>query len=227
MEETGRAREPYLSLDGKVFCGNCGNEMVNTGQHYLCLRASGAPGGACTADPVYVDSLARLVLIRLLERLGTEETVQSVTANIIDATDAAARAQLLRMEQAEAEIARALADQPAVLQPAECGGNTEADTSNPLSELDQATAGPSFEYMVSSNELSKINFLRDQEGIQETVRDPNTFLAPDAAEESQELLELLVREVRVDAGSASVFYEIPLPSGDQLQGIDRDELPLQ
>lgn len=222
MEETHRAQEPIISLDTKVFCGNCGARMVKTERLYHCSKSSGELSSACTTSPVPAEWLTRLVLRRVLERLETEETVQSITENIIDVTAVNAKVQLSRMEQAEAEITKALADQPA-----EHGGNTEADTDGSLSELDQVTAGPSFEYMVASNELSKINFLRDREGIQETVRDPNTFLTPDVAEESQELLELLVRAVRVDSGSASVFYEVPLPPGEQLQGVRHDVVPFQ
>ena len=101
------------SLDGMVFCANCGSEMDNAGERYYCRNTTVETGGNCPTSPVNADQLVRAVITQLVKRLATDETVQSITKSIMDTTENNTRTQRSRMEQAEAVIAEITARRPA------------------------------------------------------------------------------------------------------------------
>ena len=76
--------------------------------------------------------------------------------------------------------------------------------------------------MVAREELDKIDFIRDEDGIREATRNPKTYLGGNSLDETQELLNLLVQKVRVDTGSAVIIYQVPIPLAGQPQGIHQD-----
>ena len=119
------------------------------------------------------------------------------------------------MEQAEAAIAKANARRPAVLHPVEHGAKTYYDVAEEISQLDQITTGLAVESMVARNELDKIDFIRDEDGIRETASNPHTYLEGNNPDEAQELLDLLVRKVRVDTEFAVIIYNTAIPSAEQ------------
>ena len=210
------------SLDGMVFCANCGSEMDNTGERYYCRNTTVEAGGNCATSPVNAAQLVRAVITQVVNRLATDETVESITKSIMDTTENNARTQRSRMEQAEAKIAEITARRPAVLQPVEHDIKPYSDVSDVVTELEQSTAGLSFESMVAREELDKIDFIRDEDGIREAARNPKTYLGGNSLDETQELLNLLVHMVRVDTGSAEIIYQVPMPSAGQPQGINHD-----
>ena len=210
------------SLDGMVFCAKCGEEMANTGARYYCRNTTVEFGGKCTTSPVNADLLVRAVVTQMVNRLATDETVQSITESIMDATEANARIQRLRMEQAEAAIAETNTRRPAVLQPVEHGIKSYDEVADEINELDQITAGLTFESMVARDELDKIDFIRDEDALREAARNPNTYLGGNSLDETQEMLGLVIRKVMVGTGSAVIIYEVPMPSAGQPQGIRQD-----
>jgi hypothetical protein len=214
------------TLDGMVFCANCGSEMNNSGLQYICPNSAASAGGKCAARPVAVQYLLNGVVTQMVYRLTTDETVQEVADTIMDITDANARIQRQRMEQAEASIAEANARRTAALQPVEHGAKTHEDAAEAMSKLEQVTAGLAYESLVARNELDKIDFIRDEEGIRETARNPETYLGGNNDEETQELLQLLVRKVVVGAGAAKIIYEVGMPSGEHPEGVHEDLLEL-
>ena len=220
MIDSKSANRSKPSLDGKVFCANCGEEMNNNGESYCCPGAAAELGNGCTTKPMNADNLIHAVIIKMVDRLATDKTVQSVTERIMDVTEASSITQRSRMEQAEAAIAETNARRPAVLHPVEHGAKTYKEVTGEISELDKITAGLSFESMVARNELDKIDFVRDPDGIRETIHNPRTYR--NNPDEAQELLELLVQKVKVNTGSATIIYEVPMPSAEQPQGILQD-----
>lgn len=215
------------SLDGRVFCAVCGSEMSNDGQDYRCPRTSPASEYPCSTSPVDSAHLLRAVMARMISRLANDEMVRKITSSIKEATERNARNQRRTMEEAEAAISELNARRPAVLQLVEHGAKTYDEAADEISRLDQAAAGLAFESMVARNELDKIDFISDEDGIRDTVRDVETYLGGNSPEEAQELLDLLVRKVTVDNGGATIIYQEPMPSGDDPQGVVEDRLPLK
>ena len=214
------------TLDGVVFCANCGSEMANSGLRYFCPNTAAIADGKCTAKPVPVQYLLNGVVNRMVLRLTTDETVQNITDTIMDITDANAHIQRQRMEQAEAAIAEANVRRTATLQPVEHGTKTYEDAAQAKGKLEQVTAGLAFESLVAKNELDKLDFIRDKEGIRDTARNPETYLGGNNDEETQELLELLVQKVVVGTGAAKIIYGVIMPSEEHPEGIHEDLLEL-
>ena len=160
------------SLDGMVFCANCGEKMLKSGDRYYCRNSTVESGGKCTMGVVDISRLTYFVVTKMVDRLATDQTVQSITERITDATDASARTQRSRMEQAEASIAETNALKPAVLHAVEQGTKTYDEIIDEISRLEQTNAGLAFESMVARNELDKIDFIRDEDGIKEAARNP-------------------------------------------------------
>ena len=214
------------SLDGMVFCAECGSEMANSGLRYFCPNTAASAGGKCSARPVLAQYLLNSVITRMVLRLTTDETVQDITDIIMDITDANARTQRQRLEQAEASITEANTRRAAALQPVEHGTKTFKDAVDEISELEQVAAGLAYESLVTRNELDKIDFIRDQEGIRDAVTSAGTYLGGNNDEETQELLELLVQKVVVGAGAAMIIYEAAMPSDEHPEGVREDLLEL-
>ena len=210
------------SLDGMVFCANCGEKMVKSGDSYYCRNSTVESGGKCTMVVVDISRLTYFVVTKMVDRLATDETVQSITERITDATDASARTQRSRMEQAEASIAETNALKPAVLHAVEQGTKTYDEIIDEISRLEQTNAGLAFESMVARNELDKIDFIRDEDGIKEAARNPQTYLGGNNPAETQELLDLIIQKVKVGTGSAVIVYEVPMPSNEDSQGVLQD-----
>ena len=216
----GRRRQhPH---DGMVFCANCGEEMLKSGDRYYCRNSTAESGGKCTMIVVDAGRLTYFVVTKMVNRLATDEVGQSITKSITDATETTARAQRSKMEQTEAAIAKTNTRRPAVLHALEHGTKTYDEIIDEISELNQAKAGLTFESMVARNELDKIHFIRDEDGIKEATRNSQTYLGGNNPDETQELLDLIIHKVKVDKGSAVIVYEVPMPSDEGSQGVLQD-----
>ena len=210
------------SLDGMVYCANCGDEMLKSDDRYYCRNATVESGGKCDVIVVDAGRLTYFVVTKMVNRLATDETVQSITKSITDATETTARSQRSKMEQTEAAIAKTNALRPAVLHALEHGTKTYDEIIDEISELTQTEAGLTFESTVARNELDKIDFIRDEDGIKEAARNPQTYLGGNSPAETQELLDLIIQKVKVDTGSAVIVYEVPMPSEEDSQGVLQD-----
>ena len=222
----GTATESRLTLDGRVFCANCGSQMRNTGRRYYCPHTTVDSGGSCSTRPLDAQRLLRSVVTRMISRLATEETVESISQDIRNSTRENARIQRGRMEQAEAAIAEARTRSIAAPQTEEHIGNSPEESTDEITAFYTATVGLAFQAMVARNELDKIEFVSDEVSLREAVKNPETYMGANSPEEAQELLDLLVRKVTVNNGLATVHYEETMPSGDNSQGILRDRIPL-
>ena len=222
MSSRNGANGSKPSLDGMVFCANCGSEMANTGLRYYCPNTTVESGGNCSTKPANAERLVHSVVAKMVSRLAPAETVERVVEDIRQTTEANAVTQTSRMEQAEAAIAEVNARRPAVLLSVEHGAKTYDDVADEIRELDRATAGLAFESMVARNELDKIEFIRDADGIRETVDDPETYLGGNSPDETQELLELLIQKVSVNSAGAVIHYKAPMPSDEHPEGVQRD-----
>ena len=214
------------SLNGMVYCANCGAAMVHTGQRYYCPNTSVDSGRNCPTKPVHADHLRHMVVNELLNRLATDDAIQSITETIKETTNANADIQRQRMEQAEAAIAEANAKRPAFLQLVEDGDKTYQDVAAEIDELDRTTAGLAFESIVARNELEKIAFVSDEQGIRDAATSVDTWLGGNNPDEAQELLDLLVQKVTVGSESALIVYHVPMPAAEHPEGVTEDLVEL-
>ena len=214
------------SLNDMVYCANCSEAMVNTGERYYCPNAVLRSGADCPTKPVYADHLHHTVLSGLANRMATDDNIQAVTDGIKATTAANADTQRQRMEQAEAAIADAKAKKPAYLRLIEHGEMTYQDVAADIDALDQATAGLAFESLIARNELEKIDFIADKQGIRDTFTSMETWLNGDNANDAQELLDLMIQKVTVDSESLLIVYHVPMPSDEHPEGVTEDLVAL-
>ncbi len=214
------------SLNQMIFCANCGGPMLNTGERYYCPNTSAGSGRNCPTNPVYADHLHHTVLSELINRLATDENLQTVTKAIKETMSVNARLQRQRMEQAEAEIAEAKAKRHALLQLVEEGRRTYKEAAAEIDALDRTTAGLAFESIVARNELEKAAFVSDEDGIRDTATSMDTWLGGNNPDEVQELLDILVQKVTVGSDSALIVYRVPMPAGENPDGVTEDLVEL-
>ena len=214
------------SLNNMVYCANCGEAMVNTGERYYCPNAVLPSGADCPTKPVYADHLHHTVFSGLANRMATDDNINAVTDAIKATTAANADIQRQRMEQAEAAIADAKAKKPAYLRLVEHGEMTYQDVVADIDALDNATAGLAFESLVARTELEKIDFISDEQGIRDTFTSMETWLNGDNANDMQELLDLMVQKVTVDSDFLRIVYHVPMPTDEHPEGITEDLVQL-
>ena len=203
MSHTATNARP-LTLDGKVLCANCNSQMRNTSRRYYCPNTTVESGGSCLTRPLDAKELLHSVFTRMIKRLATEEIVEDAVRNIKRSTQENAQTQHHIIEQAETAIAEATARNGGVPQPGIQDGRITA--------LDVDTAGLTFQIMIAQEELDKLEFIGDEAGLRETISDPDTYMRTSSQDYAQELLELLIKDVRVDNGHATILYKHPMPA---------------
>ena len=71
-----------------------------------------------------------------------------------------------------------------------------------------------------------MEFILEEDGIRYTVGDPGTYLESSVPDLVQELLELLVKEVRVMRDQALVVYHDTISTEEQPEEVLTDRIPL-
>ncbi len=214
------------SLDEIVHCANCGARMAHTGQIYYCPTPSSDSGRDCPTNPVGTQLLLRTVFNGLLNRLVTDDKVLHLTQAIKATIEPHENAQRKRMERAEAALADANAQEPTVFQAAENRTKHYQDTTTEVGALDQLTAARALESMAARDELDKISFISDEQGIRDDATNPATFLEGNSLDEAQELLDLLVEKIMVDSKTALIVYQVDMPTASPSETIKEDRMEL-
>lgn len=226
MFKTTAVMENTPSLNGLVLCANCTAPMTNTGTHYQCPNATPSSGPNCSTQPVHAQHLLRKVATQLAIRLGTEDNIQRIASNAKGAAAVSFAIQRQRMEEAETAISALNTRRTEALEPVEQGIKTFSDVDEEINEINILNAGLAYESLIARDELDKLEFITQEEGIRDTVMDPETYLAPSNAEEFQEILELVVKEIQVDTKYALVVYNELLAAMDYPKGDSQDLIPL-
>lgn len=217
------------SLNGLVRCANCYATMINDGTHYRCPNNAVISGSGCPTLPVDAKFLLRKVTAQLVIRMDTEETLQSIADSAKDATALDYSIQRQKMEEAEATISALNNHKAEVLLHAEKGLKTSTEVEEEINEINRSTVGLVHASLAARDELDMLEFVSDEEGIKETVLDFETYLAPSNAEDFQELLLLVIKEVQVNtasARSALIIYNEVLADLTHQDGASQDLMRL-
>ena len=226
MFKTTAVMENTPSLNGLVRCANCATTMINNGTHYHCPNTTVSSGPNCYTLPVDAEYLLRRVTAQLVRRLDTEETLQKVADNAKDTTALDSFLQRQRMEEAEATISALNKRKAEVLQQVKQGIKTLGEVDEEINEINKSTIGLAYESLAARDELDMLEFISDEAGIRETVLDYETYLATSSAEDFQELLELVIKEIQVDTMSALIIYNEVIAAMDHLEGVSQDLIRL-
>ena len=147
--------------------------------------------------------------------MATDETMDRIAAQITEVSDSSGRMQAIKLRTVECDIASLNGAKLSILKEVEQETRNYQDASDEINEINKTVAGLAYEALVAREELDKLDFLSDQEGITQTARDIGTYLESPDPELVQELLELLVKEVQVGDGEAVITYRSAvLPTED-------------
>jgi hypothetical protein len=163
---------------------------------------------------------------KLVERIVTGETLQLVSENIRETTEANVHLQRERLETAESDISRINRRRTLVLQPVEQGNATYPDVADEMHEIEKAATGLAYESLIARNELEKLDRMRDEAEIRNAMTNLDTYLGSVNAGEAQELLDMTIREVRVSGNAAMVVYTEPILSEEHPEGTSADMISL-
>ncbi len=200
-----------LLLEGLVECGPCGRKMttVNDPTHrYACpvLLQNGLDD--CPTPPVAVEQLDIAAVRWMTGDLLTEQWVGQVTQQIM--TTAAARKEppQRNLENARRELRRQEEERRGLIELVESGRTTFQQAEPRIGELN-GRRDELLEQADSAREDVKMwEFIGQESGIQETMRDIHTYLKPGAREFTQELMGLILE--RIVAGPREIIF-IPVP----------------
>ena len=207
-------------------CAHCGAAMVRETYAYRC--PNGVTGGArdCPAEPVGAHILTRLVMTKLVEKIATDDAIDQAVQSIRAETDARVREQRNRLSAAEGEIAKLNGFKLSERNRIEERAATYEEAADGIHEANMTAAGLAYESMIAREELDKLDFIRDEEGIRHAATDMRTYLESPAPEYAQELLDLLVQQVRIDRDTAEIVYSVPMPDAAHPEGILKERIPL-
>ena len=131
-----------------------------------------------------------------------------------------------RLQDAEASLKDLGRLKQQVLRPVEQKLATYPDVAEEVNRINAAGMGLVYESQVAQDEIEKLAFISDTEGLREDARDITAHLDDADLEETMKLLSIFVRDIRVGAESADVFYSHPLPDEQGHARVTSDLIPL-
>ena len=214
-----------VTLEGLVHCANCGSAMTRLTGEYYCPNNTG-PGQACDTPPADADHLLHLVVALLVDRVMTEETIQQAIEDVQGEAGKQSEPHRLKLEDTESAIADLNRRRGRALQEVEEKDRTYSDVSDDIDQINRTTMGLAYESLIARDELDKLEFVSDETGIRNTALDLQTYLGDSNPQGAQELLDLLIQEVRVSTTQALVTYTDPIPTREHPEGITSDRIAL-
>ena len=215
MFEKTSVHENAPELNGRVHCGNCGSLMTREAGDYICPSNQGESGSDCPTTPVNAAHLISQVIPKMIERVMTGETIEELVVDIQEETAPKRDLQQGRMDQAESQIAELNRVRAEILEPVEQDQKAYAAVAGRIAEIDQTSTGLAYESLVARNELDALDFITREDGIRETARDPETYLEDANPQDMQELLELMIDDIRVTPSTALIIYSDLLPGNQK------------
>ena len=220
MVRTADLEEYGNAVKDLVHCAQCGTPMELSGNQFRCPRSRNSGAADCQSVPTGTEVLLDRVMTCLIDRLMTEGVTQAVVGAAygeinqeLGDLEGQIRDNRRRMRTLERERRRydaSSADQEE--QARRIDSEVEALESQLGSLRDQAQAAP---------------FLRDQERIAETARDPRTYLDNALPSEARELIGTFVEEIRVGPDSVELVYLRGLPDEKNGTSITAEAIVLQ
>ena len=215
MFEKTSVHENAPDLSGLVHCANCGSRMTREAGAYICPVNKAEPGPDCPTTPVNAAHLLSRVVPKLMKSAMTEKTLEELVGDVKKQTSPKQELQQGRLDQAESEIEELNRLRAELLEPVEQNQEAYSAVADRIAEIDQTSTGLAYEALVARNELDALDFITREDGIRETARDPETYLGDANPQDVQELLELLIEDIRVTPGTALIIYSDLIP-GSQI-----------
>lgn len=203
MPEPIKVTQIFLDIGGLVHCRGCGKAMTLDAGSFVCISQSSRK---CHATPVDAEWLVRSVVSKVVGQISTGETMDRIEAKIREMCDPATRAQEEKLDSVEHEISELNSVKANILADVEQGNQNYQDQAEAIDKVNMYAAGLAYEALVAREELDKINFMVDWQGVRQTAGDMKTYLDSEDPELVQELLELMVQQVQIGPGEVVIIY---------------------
>ena len=217
---------PQNPLKAQVNCANCGTPMTATGDNYVCPVNDERGPDHCPTMPAGIGRLTIQVATRLLKRVMNDSAIAALTADVQQASSEISRTQEKRLRRSESSIEELDALKARVLQPVEQNLATYQEVAEEVHRINVAKTGLAYESQVAQEEIDKLAFIGDPDGLREDARDMAAHLEDADPEEVRGLLNPFVREIRVGPKSAEVIYSHPLPDEQNRATVASDHIAL-
>ena len=209
------------NLDGMVHCAGCGRPMVQTGGEYSCPNRDAKE---CPTHLGNADDLLKIVMATLLKRVVTGETLEDVVKGIRDEVEPKASEQRDRMYGIEWEIATLNRTKQNILKDVEQENKSFPEVAGTVNEISMTGASLAHESRITRDEVDRLEYIGNEEGIRETLRNMKTYLESKNPEHVQELLQMYVKKVVVGPGIATIVYHQPIVTGTRPEGIGSERI---
>ena len=213
-------------LNGLAHCSNCGASMTAIGDNYVCPTNTGPRPDRCSTTPVNTGRLVRQVVTKVLERVVNESVIETLTEDVRRIAEEKSTMQRQRLHRSESSIEDLSLLLERVLYPVEQELATYPEVAEEANRINAAKMGLAYESQVAQDELDKLAFISAPDGLRDDARNITTYLDDAGTEETMEMLNIFVRDIRVGPESAEVFYSHPLPDEQGRPRITSDLIPL-
>ena len=212
------------NLDDMVYCAGCGGPMTQTGGEYSCPNRGAKE---CLTHPAKSDNLLKNVMATLLTRVVTDETLDDVVKGVQDEVTPQASEQRDRMYGIEREIVNLNRTKLGILKDVEQGNRAFPEVADEVNNLNMTGAGLAYESRIARDDMDRLEYIGNEEGIRDTLRNMKTYLESSNPEHVQELLQMYVKKVVVGPDRAMVVYHQPIATGTHPEGIGSDRILLE
>ena len=226
MFKTATLSEHQSQPNDLVHCANCGTPMAAIGVNYVCLVNAERGPHRCPTTPVNAGRLVVQVVTQVLKRVMNDSTIELLTADIQQAASEASSRHRERLQRSESSIEELDRLKEQALQTVEQNLATYREVVEVVNETNATRIGLAYESQIAQEELDKLAFISDTKGLREDAQDLVTHLEDVGAEETWNLLNIFVREIRVSPESAEIFYSHPLPDEQNHPRIASDRIAL-
>ena len=223
MLEPTIVRQKGPDLNGMVRCNTCNTAMRRTGGEYSCANAG---DGKCHTPSIGAGDLLTRVMTKVADRIAASGAADHLVEDVQETTQPAAETQRNRLLAAEHNITTLGAAKLNILRDVEEGERNYSEAAGRLNEINNTVAGLAYESLVARDELDRLEFIQEEDGIRYAVGDLRTYLESSVPDLVQELLELLVKEVRVTGDQAVIVYHDTISTEEQPEGVLTDRIPL-
>ena len=206
-------------LQSLAKCRFCGIPMTEAEPEsgiparYACPNRTAQGPLGCPTPPTNAETLDRLVIGKLLDRVLTEETLQGVVSLVKrDAGEDAVRGRQ-RLKYAEDELSELNRRRGNIVGAVEHGAATYMDAERRLEEMNQAQTDLQTQAQQATETRAEAEHAAgSEERIRAYALDLNTYLRESNADIAREFLGAFIQDILVSADSATICYRVSTSS---------------
>ena len=207
-----------------IHCNCCGSRMIANQANYVCPNQNRQAG--CPLTSVNAQHLLHQLMSPLINRMMTPENLSCIVASIQQDASNKILAQRDKLDETGSAIEELNHQWTDIMTRVEYGKIPYAEVASQLASIERTRAGLVHESDVSREEIDKLEFVSDQEGIQSSALDVAIYTECAEPKLAKQLAETFIADIRVAATTCTVTYTHPIPDASNNQVITSESFPL-